>query len=359
MPGSPPTKGRGAIHNNASRFETTAIEPCAPDGGEDDAPTGHRAPASTYTAEQARSLITRNRSPDIGFSQSVNPYRGCEHGCPYCFARPTHSYLSLSPGLDFETRIFFKANAPRLLEEELSRPGYRCEVLALGVNTDAYQPVERRLGITRGLLEVLLARRHPVTLITKASLIERDLDLLTELAAHNLVSVAVSVTSLDDELGRRLEPRAAGGRRRLRIIERLSGAGVPVCALVAPVIPVLNDHEIERILQAAAERGARAASYTTLRLPHEVREIFREWLAAHYPERSEHVMSRVRDLHGGRDYDARFGRRMRGEGDYASMLSQRFRVARRRFGLAERLPELDTSLFRPGGRRDQLDLFDS
>jgi DNA repair photolyase len=348
-----PIKGRGTGRNHQSRFDSRTVDPTAGETPEE----GGRHPQSCYTAERARSLITRNRSPDIRFSQSVNPYRGCEHGCPYCFARPTHSYLSLSPGLEFETQIIYKVNAPELLARELSRPGYRCQPIALGVNTDAYQPVERQLRITRRLLEVLLERRHPVMLITKASLIERDLDLLAELATLNLVSVAVSVTSLDDDLGRRLEPRAAGGRRRLRIIQRLSGAGVPVCVMVAPVIPVLTDHELESILRSAAEHGATTASYTTLRLPHEVREIFEEWLQTHYPDRARHVMSRVRELHAGRDYDSTFGTRMRGQGDYARMLAQRFRLACRRHGLATRLPELDTSRFRPGGARDQMDLF--
>jgi DNA repair photolyase len=297
--------------------------------------------------DSARTLITRNRSPDVPFDRSVNPYRGCEHGCIYCFARPSHAYLGLSPGLDFESRIFYKADAGARLRAELSRPGYRCAPLALGVNTDAYQPIERELRVTRDLLEVLAGARHPVSLITKSALIERDLDLLTEMARQDLVEVYISLTSLRSDLARRLEPRAASPRRRLEVMRTLAGAGVPVGVLIAPVIPGLTDEELEPLLEAAREAGAGAAGYGLLRLPHEVAGLFEDWLTEHEPLRAAKVMGRVQEMHGGRLYDARFGRRMRGSGVMADLLARRFELASRRLGYRARGYALDCSRFRP------------
>lgn len=291
------------------------------------------------------------------FDQSINPYKGCEHGCVYCFARPTHSYLNLSPGLDFETRLFYKAEAAALLQEELRKPGYQCRPIALGANTDPYQPVERRLGITRQLLETMLAFKQPVAIITKGSLIERDLDLLAEMARLKLVQVMVSVTSLDSELKRSLEPRAASPAARLRAIGRLHETGVPVGVLVAPVIPVISDPEMESILKACAEAGASQAGYVLLRLPHEVKELFRQWLAAHRPGEAEHVMSLIQQSRGGKDYDSAWGQRMRGTGLFADMIAQRFRIACKRLGLNRRQQDLDCSRFHPPPRSgDQLSL---
>ncbi|HET6397897.1 MAG TPA: PA0069 family radical SAM protein [Pseudoxanthomonas sp.] len=344
-------KGRGSRQYLPGRFESTTTE--AVDDGWD-APAGEASgpdparPRTQVREERARSIISRNDSPDVGFSQSVNPYRGCEHGCSYCFARPSHAYLNLSPGLDFETRLFAKTNAPELLRRELARPGYRPSPIALGINTDAYQPVERRLQLTRRLIEVMLECRHPFTLITKNALVERDLDLLQPLAAMNLVKVHFSVTTLDPHLSARLEPRAAAPHARLRAMARLHAAGVPVGVMFAPAIPWVNDHELEAVLQAAREAGAESAGYVLLRLPHEVAPLFRDWLQAHLPERAEHVMSTVRQMRGGRDYDPTFGSRMRGRGQYAELLAQRFALAHRRCGYhALRPAPLDCGLFQP------------
>lgn len=339
-------KGRGAISNPPVRFESRHREPAHDGWG---TPTrDDEAPRPTELIPDAtRSVITSNRSPDVGFDRSINPYRGCEHGCVYCFARPSHAYLGLSPGLDFETRLLYKPEAPALLRRELAAPGYRCAPLALGVNTDAYQPVERRLGLTRAILEVLSESRHPVSIITKSALIERDLDLIAPMAARGLASAAVSITTLDHGLARRMEPRATAPRRRLETVRRLAAAGVPVTVMVAPLIPFINDHELEAILDAASEAGAAAAGYVLLRLPHELGGLFREWLATHYPDRAERVMGRMRDLRGGRDNDPRFGTRMRGEGPYAALLQARFQAARRRAGLQGGVPELDSGRFRP------------
>lgn len=303
----------------------------------------------TVLPDRARSVITSNNSPDVGFDVSINPYRGCAHGCVYCFARPTHSYLGLSPGLDFETKLFYKADAVSLLEAELSKPNYVCKTIALGINTDGYQPLEKRLEVTRGILAVLARCRHPVTIVTKGALIVRDLDLLTDLAKDHLVSVMVSVTSLTNEIKRTLEPRTASPAARLRVIEQLSGAGVPVGVLVAPVIPAITDHEIEDILSAAKAAGASRAGYVLLRLPHELKIIFRDWLAEHYPDRAKHVMSLINQSRGGKDYDSQFGTRMRGTGPYAELLRTRFDLAKRRLGFAgaEERYELNTNLFRP------------
>lgn len=350
-------KGRGAVSNIEGRFQQWRRE-AADDGWPGDAEeTPEPAPATVLGVDHSRSVITYNRSPDIGFDRSVNPYRGCEHGCIYCYARPSHAYLDLSPGLDFETRIFHKPDAPEQLARELAKRGYRPAPIALGVNTDAWQPVERRLRLTRRILEVLWEHRHPVTVITKSVLIERDLDLLGAMAAEGLVTASVSITTLDDDLNRRLEPRAAGGRRRLRVVAALAAAGVPVGVNVAPVIPAINDREIEAILAAAAEHGARRANYILLRLPHEVAPLFTQWLQAHYPQRAEHVLSLVRQAHGGRQYDGRFGHRMRGSGEYMALIAQRFRVAARRCGLDQPMPALDCGRFRvPVRSGDQMSL---
>ena len=349
-------KGRGAASNPQGRFEGRLREP-VDDGWEGAAPEPPGRPATRLEVDRSRSVITRNRSPDLPFDRSVNPYRGCEHGCIYCYARPSHAYLDLSPGLDFETRIFQKPDAPEQLARELARPGYRPAPIALGVNTDAYQPVERRLGLTRRLLEVLWEHRHPVTLITKSGLIERDLDLLSAMAAQRLVSASVSLTTLDGELNRTLEPRAAGPSRRLRVIRRLAESGVPTGVMAAPLIPFVNDHELERLLAAAAEAGARRAGYTVVRLPFEVEPLFEDWLRRHRPDAADHVMARVRELHQGRGSDSRFGARMSGTGPYAALVAQRFWVAARRLGLDAAAPALDCSRFRVPGSTHQLGLF--
>lgn len=297
--------------------------------------------------EQARSIISRNDSPDIGFNLSINPYRGCEHGCVYCYARPGHAWLGLSSGLDFETRLIAKANAATLLQQELVAPSYRCETLAVGVYTDAWQPVERRLGITRACLKVLHDCRHPVYLITKSSLIERDLDLLKPMAERGLAFVMVSVTTLDAALARRLEPRAAAPHRRLRTIETLASAGIPVGVSVAPVIPFLNEPEIEGILDASHAAGARFANRVILRLPLELHALFTQWLQVHFPDRAARVMGRIADMRGGGHNDVRFGHRMRGEGVWADLVHQRFLLRARRLGMAVRPSGLDASQFRP------------
>jgi len=342
-------KGRGSRIHLAGRFEVTTQE-AVDDGWCTDESEEFAAPSlrTTVTEETARSIITRNQSPDISFTQSANPYRGCEHGCSYCFARPSHAYLNLSPGLDFETRLFAKTNAPELLRRELSRPGYVPSPIALGINTDAYQPIERKLQLTRRMIEVLWETRHPFTLITKNALIERDLDLLQPLAQERLVSVYFSVTTLDPHLSARLEPRAAAPHARLRAMARLHAAGVPVGVMAAPVIPWINDHELEAILQAAADAGAGSAGYTLLRLPHEVAPLFRDWLQAHYPDRAAHVMSTIQQLRDGKDYDSRFGQRFSGQGVYADLLARRFQLALRRAGFHQRggEPALDLTRFR-------------
>ena len=328
-----PIKGRGSRNRLPGRFETTTNE-AVDDGWCVDDSVEFAAPAlrTHIHQETARSILSRNTSPDVGFNVSLNPYRGCEHGCSYCFARPSHAYLNLSPGLDFETEIFAKTNAAQRLLHTLSRPGYQVEPIALGINTDAYQPVERRLQITRQCLQVLHDCRHPVSLITKNALIERDIDLLAAMAADNLVSVAFSLTTLDAHLSARLEPRATAPHARLRAITRLSAAGIPVSVMVAPVIPWINDAELEALLEAAWQAGARRAGYVLLRLPHEVAPLFRDWLQAHYPQRAAHVMSTVQQLRGGKDYDSAFGQRMRGQGVYAQLLARRFRLACQRLG---------------------------
>lgn len=351
-------KGRGALSNHAGRFaryerdrdpEALAAAALA---AEDD---GASNPATELHVDHARTIIAHNRSPDIPFEQSINPYRGCEHGCIYCYARATHSYLDLSPGRDFETQIFYKPNAVELLRRELAAPGYRASPIALGTNTDPYQPVERELKIMRGILELLLEVQHPVTIVTKGRLILRDLDVLAALAERGLVAVSVSLTTLDAELKRRLEPRTAGPKQRLNMIRQLAAAGIPTGVLTAPIIPAINDHELERLLEAAAEHGATSAGYVLLRLPHEVEPLFVEWLNAHYPERSAHVQGLVRQLRGGALNDAQFHRRQRGTGPLAALLQARFRVAARRLGLEHRTT-LRTDLFRPPRHSPQLAL---
>jgi DNA repair photolyase len=338
-PIAPPTprKGRGAVTNLQGRYEVDQRE--AVDDGwvlHEEEEGGPPALRTQVFNERAKTILTRNASPDIPFSVSLNPYRGCEHGCIYCFARPTHSYLGLSPGLDFESRIYAKVNAPELLEHELSKKSYVPEPIALGVNTDAWQPVERELRLTRRVIEVLSARGHPFAAITKSSLIERDLDLLAPMAARGQFMAAISITTLDADIARTLEPRAATPARRLRTIRTLSEAGIPVGVSIAPVIPFVTEPDMERVLEACAEAGASNASYIVLRLPWEVAPLFKDWLAAHFPDRAERVMSRVRDMRGGKDYDANFASRMKGEGLWADLLKQRFYQAARRLGLNER-----------------------
>jgi len=339
-------KGRGAASNPDNRFAATA-KTLEDDGWHRD-PAEPARPPTQVIEERARSIVSRNDSPDIRFEQSVNPYRGCEHGCVYCYARPSHAYLDLSPGIDFETRLFAKTNAPELLRKELARRGYVCSPINLGANTDPYQPIERRYRITRSVLEVLAEANHPCTIVTKNALIERDLDLLVPMARANLVHAFVSVTSLDNRLSSTLEPRASAPHRRLEAVANLNAAGVPCGVMVAPIIPWITDRWLEAIIERAAQAGAKIAGYTVLRLPHELKDLFREWLALHAPERAEHVMSLIRDLRGGRDNDPRFGSRMRGEGEFAQLIRQRFRLACRKHGLnATRELGLDTSRFAP------------
>ncbi|NZA25017.1 PA0069 family radical SAM protein [Luteimonas sp. SJ-92] len=354
-----PTRGRGSASYVPGRYETREVS-AVDDGWDTIAAVVEGAlashPDTRVTEERARTIVSRNDSPDVGFNQSVNPYRGCEHGCVYCFARPSHAYLDLSPGLDFETRLYAKTNAAERLRAELAKPAYRCSPIALGINTDAYQPVERRYRITRELLQVFAECRHPVSLVTKSALVLRDLDLLAPMAAQRLVTVHLSVTTLDNRLSARMEPRAAAPHTRLKVIRRLSEAGVPVGVLVAPVVPAITDSELEAILAAAREHGAGAAGYVLLRLPHELKRIWREWLELHYPDRAAHVMSLVRQMRGGRDYDSGFGRRMRGEGPFAELIAGRFARAHRRLGFG-RLPPLDAAAFvapRPPSPQGQL-----
>ncbi len=339
-------KGRGAASNPEGRFEQTRHEAVDDGWARDDDPAPH--PATTVTEERAGSILSHNDSPDIPFDVSLNAYRGCEHGCVYCYARPSHGYLNLSSGLDFETRLFAKTNAAERLREALAKPGHVVSPINLGANTDPYQPIERRYRITRQVLEVLAAAGHPCTIVTKSALVERDLDLLADMAQRNLVFVAVSVTTLDNRLASILEPRASAPHRRLQAIARLSAAGVPTGVFAAPIIPMINDRDLEAILERGHGAGARTAGYTVVRLPHEVKDLFREWLAIHFPERAEHVMSLIRQMRGGRDNDPRFGSRMRGEGVFADMIRARFQVARRRLGFASRDDiVLDTHAFVP------------
>ncbi len=353
-------KGRGAVSNPSGRFETHTRHDFDDgwQGSNDDQPA---PPATVVVDELTRSVICRNTSPDLPFDRSINPYRGCEHGCVYCYARPSHAYLGLSPGLDFESRLFAKPGAAKVLEKELRKPGYRPRPIMLGANTDPYQPIERNRRITRAILEVMAAFNHPLTITTKSSMIARDIDILAPMAERRLVGVAVSVTTLDGKLARTMEPRAASPRRRLETIRRLTAAGIPVKVLVAPVIPFLTDHEMESILAAAAGAGAVAADYILLRLPMEVKELFAQWLRAHEWNKAKHVLGQLRETRDGHLYVSDFGTRMRGTGVFADLLAQRFRTASRRLGLDATDPsdrELDTTLFKPPpAMGEQLSLF--
>jgi DNA repair photolyase len=342
-----PRTGRGAVSNPVGRFDSKRSE--AEDDGwgilDEPLPPLH----TTMQVDVTRTIIARNKSPDLGFTQSINPYRGCEHGCTYCFARPTHAYFNLSSGLDFETKLFYKPDAAKLLREELAAKNYQCSPIALGTNTDPYQPVERKYGITRQILEVLSECNHPASIVTKgAAIIERDIDILRDMASRSLIAVFVSITTFDKNIKRTLEPRAASPAARLAVVRKLAEAGVPVGVMVAPVIPVLTDHEMEKIVEAAAEAGASSVGYVMLRLPYEVKDLFREWLQTHEPLKAAHVMSRIHELRGGRDNDPRFGTRQRGEGVFADLFRQRFEIVSRKFGLNRGMRvQLDTSKFLP------------
>ncbi|MEL6678367.1 MAG: PA0069 family radical SAM protein [Pseudomonadota bacterium] len=345
--------GRGATRNPTGRFEPHRR------GHVDDGWDGpEAAPVRTEVHEDsARRVITRNASPDVPFDRSINPYKGCEHGCIYCFARPTHAYLGLSPGLDFETKLFKKSNAAELLANELRRPGYRPATIAIGTNTDPYQPIERDTGIMRRILAVLAEHNHPVSIVTKGALVTRDIDILGPMGRKGLAKVALSLTTLDTKLCRTMEPRASAPHARLRAIATLAKAGVPVGVATSPIIAGLNDHEIESLLEAGAKAGASWANFVTLRLPHEVSPLFRDWIRTHYPNRANKIMGKVREMHGGRDYDPQWGKRMRGEGVYAALIARRFDAARRRLGLRDRTLDLDCSQFRvPPRPGDQLSL---
>ena len=347
-------KGRGALTNQVGRFESCAYETVDDGWG---AEHECSAPRTTVLIDSSRSIIAQNQSPDIPFEQSINPYRGCEHGCIYCYARPTHAYLGLSPGLDFETKIAIKPDAPQLLTAAINHPNYRCRLIAMGTNTDPYQPIERHQRLTRKLLKVLATHHHPVVLTTKSSLIERDIDILAPLAARRLAQVFISVTTLDADMARKMEPRAAAPARRVRTIRRLVDAGIPTGVLIAPVILSLTDAELEAIIETCADAGALSAGYILLRLPLEVRYLFKEWLAEHVPLKAAHVMARVRDTRGGRENDARFERRMRGSGIYADLIEKRFRIATKRRRLDRQMPELDKHQFTRSTQDNQLPLF--
>ena len=337
-------RGRGAASNESGRFEPVKREDFD-DGWERDEAA---EPFKTEVIhEKPRVIISRNQSPDISFDRSINPYRGCEHGCVYCFARPTHAYMGLSPGLDFETKLFVKDGAAALLQRELAAPSYKPRTIAMGTNTDPYQPIERQYRVTRSILEVLARCDHPVGIVTKSNLVLRDLDILAPMAARGLVKVYVSVTTLEKDIARKMEPRAPIPARRLEAIERLAGAGVPVGVMVAPIIPAVNDSEIEKIMTRAYSAGAREAGYVMLRLPLELRDIFREWLLVHYPDRLRHTLSLVQSTHGGKDYDSQWGKRMAGSGPYAWMIGRRFEIAAARLGFNETPTRLRADLFHP------------
>jgi DNA repair photolyase len=348
-------RSRGTLSNASGRFEPLA-RVAFDDGwqGFEELPPFK----TTVTVDATRKIIARNDSPDISFDRSINPYRGCEHGCVYCFARPTHAYLGLSPGLDFETKLFMKPNAPELLERELSAPGYVPKIIAIGTNTDPYQPIERRHQIMRRILEVLERAGHPVGIVTKSALVLRDLDILARMAKRDLVKVAISVTTLDAKLARSMEPRASTPLRRLDALRQLAAAGIPTSTLVAPVIPAINDAELERILEAVAETGVRHAGYVLLRLPLELRDLFKEWLTENFPDRVAHVFKLIRDTRGGKDYDSTFGKRMTGSGPVAWMIGRRFEVACERLGFNLASVKTTTEHFRPPRpASEQLDLF--
>lgn len=346
-------RGRGAITNQTGRFEPETRH-TFDDGWatiEEDAPKLR----TTLQKDSAKTIITFNKSPDIHFDRSINPYRGCEHGCVYCFARPSHAFQGMSAGLDFESKLFYKPTAPDLLRHELMRPNYSPRPIALGMNTDAYQPIEKKQQLTREILKVLSAHNHPVSLLTKSALILRDLDIIAPMASKGLCRVGVSITTLDPRLCRRMEPRAATPRLRLKTVRALSEAGIRVTVMNAPLIPGLNDGEIEDVLAASAEHGAQSAGFVTLRLPYEIKDLFHEWLAAHYPQRAAKIINHIREMHGGKDYDAKWFERGRGRGPYAKLLAQRFKIAVRRYGLDTPGKPLRTDLFRcpegPNGQR--------
>lgn len=351
-------KGRGAVSNASGRYECqqyVATEDDWPGDGEDELNSDLR---TRVAPDRSRSVIAKNQSPDVPFDRSINPYRGCEHGCIYCFARPGHAWLGLSPGLDFETKLFAKHDAPDLLRNELSRKGYKPRIIALGTATDPYQPIDRRLKITRQILEVLAEASHPVSIVTKSNLVLRDAYILSEMAKRNLAKVYLSVTSLDRNLSRIMEPRAPTPLRRLEAIEGLAAKGIPVGVLNAPLIPAINDAEIEELLKAAASAGAKSVSYVLLRLPLEIKDLFEEWLEAHFPDRKNRVLNLIRETRGGALYDAKWGKRMKGEGHYAKLIADRFRLANKRYGLGARDWDLSIEHFQaPGRDENQLSLF--
>ena len=347
-------KGRGATSNKNGRFEALVREATDDGWGLADQPL---APLKTRVEiDASKTIVSHNDSPDIPFTSSINPYRGCEHGCVYCFARPTHTYLGLSAGLDFESRLFYKPNAAEQLRTYLAKRGYQCDPITLGANTDPYQPIERKFRITRSVLQVLHDTNHPLSIVTKNSLIERDLDLLGPMAEKGLAQVFISVTTLDAELARRMEPRTSSPQRRLKTIRNLSDAGVPINVLMAPIIPFLNDQEIETVLKAVRDAGARNAGYSMLRLPLEIEDLFTDWLSSHYPLKKERILNRIRDVHGGKIYDSTYGVRQRGQGEFARLTSQRFKLASRRLGFAD-VEALDRSQFVPPSLDGQLALF--
>ena len=350
-------RGRGAKYNATGRYEAFTRHGFDDGWNENDA---EAAPLkTTVTAEAARVIITRNDSPDVGFNASINPYRGCEHGCIYCYARPAHAYMGLSPGLDFESKLFFKPEADRLLERELRNPKYIPEFIHIGGNTDPYQPQERTLRVTRQILEVLERFNHPFSIITKSALVLRDLEILASMSKKNQVRVAISITTLDRRLARSMEPRAATPERRIEAVKRLSDAGVPVVVMFAPCIPGLNDHEMEAVLEHSAEAGAVGAGYLALRLPLEIKDLFQEWLATDHPDRAARIMSLVRQIRGGKEYDSQWGKRMKGEGPFAALMSRRFATAKKRYSLDRPLPPLDLTRFcAPPQAGDQLGLFE-
>lgn len=351
-------KNRGTAINPEGRFEQHIRE--VYDDGWDLPEEESVSPLQTLIyPEKAKTVISRNESPDIGFNQSINPYRGCENGCIYCYARPSHAYMNLSPGLDFETKIFYKKDAAKILENEINKINYECEPIMLGANTDPYQPIESKLKVTRSLLEVLNAYHHPVAIITKSRMIERDLDILSDMAQRNLVKAAVSITTLSNDLKHIMEPRTSSPKGRLHAVEALSKLGIPVRVMAAPMIPIINDNEMEAILRSAKDAGAMHASYVLLRLPYEVKNLFKEWLSTHFPHRAEHVMSIIRQLRGGKEYDATYGMRMRGEGEFAKLLETRFKLACKRYGLnLKPLPGFNMTLFKKkSSSQEQLNLF--
>ena len=355
MPEKNKARGRGTFNTVDARYLVNTREAVNDGWDREEEPEKLR---TTVTVENSKTIISHNNSPDIPFEKSINPYRGCEHGCIYCYARPAHAYMDLSPGIDFETKLFAKPNAAKLLKKEISKSGYKCTPIALGSNTDPYQPVEREWKITRSIIEVLHESNHPLTIVTKSWLVERDIDLLSEMSKKNLVQVFISVTTLNHDLARHLEPRATAPQRRLVALDNLHQAGIPTGVMFAPVIPALNDTEMENVLARAAETGVLNAGYVMLRLPHEVRILFREWLETHYPLKAEHVMNMIKDIRGGKENDPNFKSRMRGSGVYADMIEQRFRMTCQKLGINNKHTRLDTSQFIPPVRKtSQLDLF--